>query len=203
MNKKIVDLKKDVFSKAQYVKTIDTNFNELGVKSVSQQIQEETSIEEFFDLYSQLFYEIPAEGEINSHRYLVEQSGEYINFDENLEEIEALRQEITRLRTDILDLQIKNIELETGQKINIDTDALKDQINTIGSDLQANQASLAAAQQAAAAASAQTSEADIGSSEGYFDDVNPVPSSNASAGNNSGGTTSGGSASGGGGGGGY
>ena len=67
MARQRVDLKKDVFSKAQYVKTIDTSFNELGVKSVSQQIQEETSVEEFFDLYSQLFYESPAEGETNSH----------------------------------------------------------------------------------------------------------------------------------------
>ena len=196
MARQRVDLKKDVFSKAQYVKTIDTSFNELGVKSVSQQIQEETSVEEFFDLYSQLFYEIPAEGETNSHRYLVIQSGEYINFDENLEEIEALRQEIARLRTDILDLQIKNIELETGQKLNVNTDALKDQINTIGADIEANQASLAAAQEAAATANAQPDAVDITSAEGYFEERNPVPRSNTSTGGStSGGSTSGGSTS--------
>ena len=62
-----IDLRKDVFSKAQYIKTIDTSFTELGVKSVSEQIQEETSVEEFFQLYQQLFYEIPAEGILNNN----------------------------------------------------------------------------------------------------------------------------------------
>jgi hypothetical protein len=146
MNKQRIDLKKDVFNKSQYSKTINTSFKELGVKSIPDQLNEETSIEDFFNLYNQLFYEIPAEGENNSHRYLVIQSGEYIDFDENLEEIEALRQEIARLRTDILELQVKNIELETGQKINIDTNALKDKINQIGSNIEANQSSIAEAQ---------------------------------------------------------
>jgi len=146
MNKQRIDLKKDVFNKSQYSKTINTSFEELGVKSIPDQLNEETSIEDFFNLYNQLFYEIPAEGENNSHRYLVIQSGEYIDFDENLEEIEALRQEIARLRTDILELQVKNIELETGQKINIDTNALKDKINQIGSNIEANQSSIAEAQ---------------------------------------------------------
>jgi hypothetical protein len=30
----------------------------------------------------------------NSHEYLVEQSGEYINFEETIEEIQALQEEI-------------------------------------------------------------------------------------------------------------
>ena len=194
MARQKIDLTKDVFSKAQYIKTIDTSFNELGVKSINDQIQEETSIEEFFNLYNQLFYEIPSEGETNSHRYLVIQSGEYINFDENLEEIEALRQEIARLRTDILDLQVKNIELETGQKLNIDTDSLKDQINNIGSSLEENQASLARAQEKAGqditeATTPKDNTVDT-SGEGYF---------GQSAGG--GGSASGGTSSGGGGGG--
>ena len=34
MARQKIDLTKDVFSKAQYIKTIDTSFNELGVKSI-------------------------------------------------------------------------------------------------------------------------------------------------------------------------
>ena len=141
-----IDLRKDVFSKAQYIKTIDTSFTELGVKSVSEQIQEETSVEEFFQLYQQLFYEIPAEGSTNSHQYLVEQSGEYINFEQQLEEIEALREEIARLRTEILDLQIKNVETETGQSLGINTESLKEQLGGLSPSLEANATSLAEAQ---------------------------------------------------------
>jgi hypothetical protein len=77
-----IDLIKDVFSKPQYTKTIDTNFKELGVTSIKQDLQNQTTVSDFFNLYNELFYEIPPEGAINSHRYLVEQSGEYINFDQ-------------------------------------------------------------------------------------------------------------------------
>jgi hypothetical protein len=38
--KERIDLRKDVFSKAQYIKTIDTSFRELGVTTISEQIQE-------------------------------------------------------------------------------------------------------------------------------------------------------------------
>jgi hypothetical protein len=172
MSREKIDLKKGVFSKPQYTKTIDTQFNELGVKTVSEQLQEETSIEEFFKLYNELFYEIPSEGEFNSHRYIAEQSGEYIDFDNTIEEVEALRQEIAILRTDLLAQQIKNIELETGQPLNINTDALKDQLTGLGSNLEANQASLADAQEQSAKATAEATrvkkEVDKSSGVGYF-----------------------------------
>tara|TARA_R110000796_G_scaffold10250_3_gene34258 strand:- start:1580 stop:2098 length:519 start_codon:yes stop_codon:yes gene_type:complete len=172
MGRNKIDLKKDVFSKAQYTKTIDTKFNELGVKTVSEQLQDETSIEEFFQLYNSLFYEIPSEGSTNSHRYLVEQSGEYINFDETLEEIDALRQEIAILRTDLLAQQIKNIEMETGQSLGINTDALKDQMSGLGSSIEANQASLSDAQSKSANATAEATrikeEVDKSTGVGYF-----------------------------------
>ena len=172
MGRNKIDLKKDVFSKSQYTKTIDTKFNELGVKTVSEQLQDETSIEEFFQLYNSLFYEIPSEGSTNSHRYLVEQSGEYINFDETLEEIDALRQEIAILRTDLLAQQIKNIEMETGQSLGINTDALKDQMSGLGSSIEANQASLSDAQSKSANATAEATrikeEVDKSTGVGYF-----------------------------------
>lgn len=104
-----VDLKKEVFSKSQYVKTINTSFNELGVTTINQDLQNQITVNEFFNLYNTLFYDIPAEGETDSHRYLVEQSGEYINFDEVNIEIEALQAEITQLRQELLEQQIKNI----------------------------------------------------------------------------------------------
>lgn len=103
-----IDLIKDVFSKAQYVKTIDTSFNELGVTTIKQDLQSQVTVNDFFKYYNELFYDIPAEGETNSHRYLVEQSGEYIDFDDLNEEIEALRAEITQLRQELLQTQIQN-----------------------------------------------------------------------------------------------
>lgn len=111
MAKKRVDLVKEVFSKAQYVKTIDTSFSELGVTSIGEDLITQPSVEEFFNQYNELFYDIPPNGEINSHEYLVKTSGEYINFEDNNQEIEALRAEIATLRADNLSLQMENLKI--------------------------------------------------------------------------------------------
>ena len=110
-----VDLQKQVFAKEEYTKTIDTNFNQFGVVSVQDEAQQEPTVEEFFQMYNDLFYEIPPEGDTNSHRFLVLQSGDYINFDEIQEEIQALRTEITGLRTENLEFQQEIVTLQTDQ----------------------------------------------------------------------------------------
>lgn len=115
LSEKKVDLQKQVFDKRQYEKTIDTNFNELGVQTVEQEVESEVTVEQFFEYYDDLFYEIPAEGQTNSHRFLVIQSGEYINFDEIQEEIQALRDEIATLRTENLELTQEIVDLQTQQ----------------------------------------------------------------------------------------
>lgn len=115
MQEKKVDLQKKVFSKEEYQRTIDTNFNQLGVVSIQEEQAAEPTVEEFFDLYNELFYDIPPEGDTNSHRFLVQQSGEYINYDEIQEEIQALRNEIAGLRTENLELQQEIVDLQTQQ----------------------------------------------------------------------------------------
>ena len=113
-----VDTKKKVFNKAQYPKTINTQFSQLGVTSINDSIAQTPTVEEFFSLYDELFYEIPSLGTTNSHEYLVKTSGEYINFEENNEIIEALQQEITQLREENLQLQVSAAEAATGQTLN-------------------------------------------------------------------------------------
>jgi len=113
-----VDTKKQVFNKAQYPKTINTQFSQLGVTSIADAIAQTPTTEEFFQLYNELFYDIPALGETNSHQYLVRTSGEYINFDEESDIIQALQEEITALREELLDTQINLAEATTGQSIN-------------------------------------------------------------------------------------
>jgi len=108
-----VDLKKDVFDKSQYLKTIDTSFSELGITSVAEDIQSQVNVNDFFTYYNELFYDIPPNGEINSHEYLIKTSSEYINFNESNSELEALREEIAQLRENLLDEQIKNAKLTT------------------------------------------------------------------------------------------
>ena len=103
-----VDLNKEVFNKRDYEKTVNTSFTQLGVKTIQEQIDEKPSVQEFFDLYNELFYEINELGPTNSHEFLIKSSTEYIAFDDNNEIIEALQKEIADLRVELLEAQKQN-----------------------------------------------------------------------------------------------
>ena len=77
-----IPIEKQVFDKDQFGKVIDTEFTQL----INQQTEIPSptfTLEDFFTLYNQLFYDISPTGETNSHEFLVQQSGEYINFEAN------------------------------------------------------------------------------------------------------------------------
>lgn len=112
-----IEFNKQVFDKRQYEKIIDTSFKQLGIKTPQEQIEETPTINDFFQMYNELFYDIPETGETNSHEYLIKQSSEYINFEQDNEEIEALQEEIAQLRIDLLEAQKSNIELQTGTSL--------------------------------------------------------------------------------------
>ena len=114
-----IDLKKQGFNKYQYKNIIDNKFKDLGVTNLNEALEQENTVDFFFELYNSLFYQIPAEGDTNSHVYLAKTSGEYVNFNANEEEIAALRNEITGLRQQLLEEQIATVEALTGQNINI------------------------------------------------------------------------------------
>tara|TARA_R110001592_G_scaffold23585_4_gene92364 strand:+ start:326 stop:790 length:465 start_codon:yes stop_codon:yes gene_type:complete len=121
-----VDLIKKTYSKTEYSKVIDTKFSQLGVVSLNEQIENTVTVNQFFESYNNLFYDIPALGETNSHEYLIKTSGEYINFDQDSQEIEALRAEITSLRRDLLQAQVEKAEALTGEKIDLDVNSIED-----------------------------------------------------------------------------
>ena len=110
-----INLNIRVSNKRDYEKTINSSFNQLGVKSINEQIEEQPTVEEFFQMYNDLFYDIPEVGETNSHEFLVKTSGEYINFDENDELIQALQNEIAQLREDLLEAQQEQLEQSQQQ----------------------------------------------------------------------------------------
>ena len=103
-----IDLNKEVFNKIDYNKTVNTTFTQLGVKTVQEQVNEQPSVQEFFDLYNTLFYQINELGPTNSHEYLIKTSGDYIDFDENNIIIQALQTEIANLRIELLEAQQTN-----------------------------------------------------------------------------------------------
>ena len=123
MSKKVT-LNKTVFDKNQYSQLVNTEFSiaagsGLGVGNVEP--EEEPDVDDFFEMYNDLFYDIPQSGEEESHQFLIQRSSEYINFEPNQDEIEALQREIAELRTELLNEQQKNIELTTGNAVSLPT----------------------------------------------------------------------------------
>ena len=51
-----IKFNKIFYSKDDYSKVINTSFTQLGIQTPQQEIQQQPSIEEFFDLYNTLFY---------------------------------------------------------------------------------------------------------------------------------------------------
>tara|TARA_Y100000361_G_scaffold115785_1_gene106578 strand:+ start:1008 stop:1436 length:429 start_codon:yes stop_codon:yes gene_type:complete len=110
------------YDKNQYEKLVNTKFNQIGVPlSPQEQSLEEPTVDEFFQMYNDLFYQIPQKGTINSHLFLIQQSSEYINFNANQAEIEALQNEIGQLRQQLLEEQKRSLEAQTGETIDIPT----------------------------------------------------------------------------------
>ena len=134
MNKKI-DLKKKIYSKEEYKNTIDTNFTQLGKKSVPETLDSEVTVNKFFKEYNELFYEIPALGETNSHEFLIKTRSDYIDFEPNQEEIEALQNEISILRRQLLELQTQTAGI-TGSIGQIDDSELQNTATNLISTLQ-------------------------------------------------------------------
>ena len=113
-----LSLRKKLYNKEAYLNTINTQFNELLSTPPPTPVEEVTTVDEFFQIYENLFYEIPKEGDVNSHEFLVKQSTEYIGAQGISNEIQALIDEITFLRQENLTLQQNLIDLTEDDNIN-------------------------------------------------------------------------------------
>lgn len=102
-----VNLVKEIFSsKIQYREVIDTSFTQLVTPTPELDLLANVpTVDEFFQNYEQLFFQIPKFGETNSHEYLILTSQAYIGSSQTNEEISLLQQEITSLRRQLLELQ--------------------------------------------------------------------------------------------------
>jgi len=107
-----VNLIKEVYGRNTFTRVVDTSFSELYTPiTASVAPSQQITIDEFFDLYNELFFDIPATGEINSHEFLVARSTEYLgggvltdNEKAYIEEINSLRQQLLEANANFLSL---------------------------------------------------------------------------------------------------
>ena len=107
-----IDLTKKLYDKKAYLNVFDTQFNELSQPPIPT--EPDVTVDEFFQLYNDLFYDIPKLGEINSHEQLIKQSSDYVGSTVLTDDIQALLDEITALREENLELQRNIIDLTTN-----------------------------------------------------------------------------------------
>ena len=108
-----INLNRTVFDKRKFNQSVDTEFSQLVTKEQQNFFDPDlATIDDFFTIYTNLFYEIPKEGAVNSHEYLIVESSEYINFDKINEDIQVLLEEITSLREELLVRDQDNLDLQ-------------------------------------------------------------------------------------------
>ena len=133
----IIPVQQFVYDKDRFSKVIDTQFRELAP---TETVTPEITVDEFFALYDELFFEIPREGDINSHRYILQREADYlgVQFADDVD-IQALLQEITDLRQQLLAAEIVNARLEELVPVsdisNAEVSALLAESTVTGTDL--------------------------------------------------------------------
>tara|TARA_B100000683_G_C12342408_1_gene495284 strand:+ start:416 stop:775 length:360 start_codon:yes stop_codon:yes gene_type:complete len=114
MDKKI-RLSKTVLNKDQFDKSIDSSFKTF-VKE--EEVVDQDTVQEFFRLYEKLYYEIPIQGEDNSHEFLIKESSKLATVEKDNEEIDPLLDEITELQERVLQLNQELIAQELEETNN-------------------------------------------------------------------------------------
>jgi hypothetical protein len=105
----IIPVQQAVYSKNRFSKVIDTQFREFALETPPTP---EVTVEDFFGLYDELFFDIPKEGDINSQRYILNRTAEYLGVklaDDT--DINVLLEEITTLKQQLLTTEAENLRL--------------------------------------------------------------------------------------------
>ena len=111
-----IPVQRTVFNKDEFSKVVNTNFNQLLNSQQTEEIPTFT-LEDFFQLYEDLFDQIPREGDINSHQYILQREADYLGVQINQDDLQALLDEITDLRQEVLDSQKIINDLQNSSNI--------------------------------------------------------------------------------------
>lgn len=114
-----IRMRKKVLDKNDFDKSIDSSFK--SFVTIQEEVETD-SVQEFFRLYDKFYYEIPVEGDDNSHEFLIKESSKLIQLDQTNEAIQPLLDEIAVLRERILLMQQNAIE-DTIEISNLEADA--------------------------------------------------------------------------------
>ena len=112
----IIPIQNLIYNKGTFTRVINTQFSELNSPPI---VIPETTVEAFFELYDELFPVIPNEGDTNSHRAILLREAEYLNVQlaDDIE-VQALLQEITDLRQQLLEAEVNTVATLAQNNLN-------------------------------------------------------------------------------------
>jgi hypothetical protein len=110
-------LSKTVYNKREYQQVIDTSITQFAPPPPPE--EDTITVEQFFTYYTKIFYDIPPQGDTDSHYYLVKTSGEYIKNPNINEDVQILLDEISSLRQQLLDSQQQLVNMQVSSSLNI------------------------------------------------------------------------------------
>ena len=98
MEKSKISFEKRVYEKKAFNEVVDRSFREFA-QEPSESVK---TVDQFFRDYEDLYFKIPISGSTNSHQYLVEKSSLMYNVSEELIDIQPLLDEITNLKSQVI-----------------------------------------------------------------------------------------------------
>jgi hypothetical protein len=105
----IINLQKTVVNKDNIDRLVD---KEIKFFRQDEVISNQNTIEDLFKMYDELYLLIPAEGENNSHEYLVKRSSLIYNLGRETTNLQPLLDEIGDLREQLLEANNRIFDLE-------------------------------------------------------------------------------------------
>ena len=99
-----VRIQKTIYSLQNFNNVVNTQFSQLAQSTNDQPAEPEINVDDFFEQYDILFYDIPLSGSDNSHLGLATRSLEYlgVSLEDLTTEISTLREENIELKNQIL-----------------------------------------------------------------------------------------------------
>lgn len=111
-----INIQKTVFNRNEFDRVIDREFKTFVPPT---DISDPDTIDELFRLYNKFYLELKLRGGTNSHEYLIRRSSELVDLSADDDRLQPLLDEITNLRTQLVDAQEQILELEIAAATNV------------------------------------------------------------------------------------
>tara|TARA_R100000541_G_scaffold41538_1_gene48980 strand:- start:150 stop:521 length:372 start_codon:yes stop_codon:yes gene_type:complete len=104
-----INIEKTVYNRKEFERVVDRGFKTF-VPPV--EIADLDTVTELFRLYNKLYLEIPLRNSNSSHEYLIRRSSELVDLDEGDDQLQPLLDEITNLRSQLVEANEDILRLE-------------------------------------------------------------------------------------------